>query len=339
MDNQFEWVMTDTLQFEKKSLDSNQFSLLENEVLVKPHYVGICGSDLFLIHGNLKNLRLGHEWVGEVVSKGSVVSGFDVGSLVTGTGHFACGKCDQCLDGKSNLCGYATHFSSDKIGALRSLFKAPQDQIHSLNQELDSSLALIEVFAVGEQAYELIKDSLKAKQKKEILILGAGAIGLAVACALQSYGYDFTIIEKISARVDNARNMGFKTVHLQEAILNQVFKNHFNIIVDCTNDYSGDTGGLKWINYLSQKEYTALIVGKYLKTDLNISAFNSKAAQLIWMRGVSNSVLKKTITKWEADLKSLKKYFISHEFPIEQVQDAFKAADDKLRSLKVIVSL
>lgn len=339
MDNQFEWVMTDTLQFEKQPLAAEQFTLLDHEVLVKPHYVGICGSDLFLIHGNLKNLRLGHEWVGEVVSIGPKVTDFKVGGLVTGTGHFACGKCNYCQDGKSNLCNSSIHFSSDKIGALRSLFKAPEDQILQLTQELDSSLALIEVFAVGEQAYELIKTPLETKKTKEILILGAGAIGLAVACALKSYGYDFTIVEKISARVENAKRMGFKSLHLQEAILNPIYKNHFNILIDCTNDYSGDTGGLKWLNFFSEKEYTGLIVGKYLKTDLNVNTFNSKAAQLIWMRGVANAVLKKTIHKWESKLKSLKTHFISHEYPLEEIQTAFKTADDRPQSLKVIIRI
>ena len=57
-----------------------------DELLVRIHHVGICGSDLhFLKDGRLGNwvvdspLILGHESAGEIIQVGSEVSGFAVG--------------------------------------------------------------------------------------------------------------------------------------------------------------------------------------------------------------------------------------------------------------------
>lgn len=337
MSDQYEYVYTENNRFEKKLLDPSLFILGSSDVLVKPHYVGICGSDLFLIHSKLKNLRLGHEWVGEVIGVGEKVQQFKIGNLVTGTGHFSCGSCDACKNEKSNLCENSVHFSSDKMGALRTSFIAPEGQIHNLNAPLDSSLALIEIFAVGEQAFYLLKDALTAPGQNRILIFGAGPIGLATAAVLKSYGHDFLIIEKISTRLRRAKDLGFVAISPPEALLNADLKNKFEVLIDCSNDYSGDLGAFKWLNYFSKKEYTALIVGKYIGEQALPQGFNSKSAKLIWMRGVANGLLKKTIEKWQREMPKLKHHFISHEFESEQLANAFEISENKTESFKVVI--
>lgn len=339
MPKQFEYIYTENNQFEQKELDPSSLVIGNNDVLVKPHFVGICGSDLFLIHSGLKNLRLGHEWVGEVLDIGKNVTRVKIGSIVTGTGHFSCGECAYCLQEKTNLCDNSLHFSSDKMGALRTSFIAPQDQIFTINSPLDSALALLEIFAVGEQAHHLIKEILIQKLPNNILIFGAGPIGLATAAVFRSYNLDFTIIEKVNSRLKKAKALDFNVLSLQEAFLDTTFKNKFNLLIDCSNDYSGDQGAFRWLNYFSKKEYTALVVGKYVKSQTLSGDFNSKSAKLIWMRGVSSNILKKTIAKWQAELVSMKPYFISHEFNIENLANAFKKAENKIESFKVIIKI
>ncbi len=338
MGRSFEVVYNQAGVFEKQNLPEVE-TLQENQVLVKPHYVGICGSDLFLIQSGLKNLRLGHEWVGEVLATGVKAAHFKVGSLVTGTGHFACGECEYCLDKKTNLCNRSLHFSSDKMGALRSTFTAPAHQIFQLTAAMNSSLALIEIFAVGEQAWHLIQGALQNHKNPKVLVFGAGPIGLATACVLQSYGVDFTLIEKVPSRIENAKKLQFKTVSSAEAMLDPTFKNQFNLLIDCTNDYSGDQGAFRWLNHFSQKEYTALIVGKYVTPQTVAPTFNSKSAQLIWMRGVSSFILETAITRWQDKLNELKPCFVSHEFAIEDVTKAFAAAENKTESMKVLIKI
>ena len=338
MDNvAFELVMTDSGEFKRVLLAPSASELKTNEVLIRPTYVGICGSDLFLIHSKLKNLRLGHEWVGEIIAVGKDVGHLRTGDLVTGTGHFSCGNCESCFTGRSNLCSNILHFSSDKMGALRSYFAAPGEQVFKLDSPIDPSLALLEVLAVGEQAYSLIHNTLESKSSKKLLIFGAGPIGLAVAFVLRSYGHDSRIIEKNEFRIKNARSAGFNVTSLSEAVL--TLKDQFNVLIDCTNDYSGDAGAFKWINYFSEKEYTALIVGKYINSQINLNAFNSKSSTLLWMRGVGHSIMKMTVPKWERKSVSLAPYFITHTYHVSEIEKAFTAAENKSESIKVLVSL
>jgi threonine dehydrogenase-like Zn-dependent dehydrogenase len=340
MSKYFEYVYnSDSTKFNRKDFSENEVSLEANDVLVKPTYVGICGSDLYLMHSKLNNLRLGHEWVGEVTAVGINVTDLSVGSIVTGTGHFACGKCDYCLEQKTNLCTDSVHFSSDKMGALRSFFKAPRHQVFEIKSKMDSALALIEVMAVGEQAYEHLKDQLKNYKNLKVAVFGAGAIGIATATVLKSHGINAIIIEKNRERIAKAKSNNFTICSFDEMILTLQYQNYFNILIDCTNDYSGSSGAFQWLNHFSEKQYTALIVGKYVNYPKLATSYNSKSAHLIWMRGVSSVVFEKTIKLWTDKLQDLKKTFISHEYTHDTIDDAFKMADIKSESLKVIIKM
>ena len=337
MQNEFEIVFNRQSGFQKVDLASLSEDLGKSEILVRPRYVGICGSDLYLLNLPLDNLRLGHEWVGQVVQIGSQVSSFKVGDWVSGTGHFACGKCADCLDEKSNLCSKAVHFSSHQVGALRSSFKAPSDQVFKIETPIHPGHALLEVFAVGEQAYNQLTPFLNSQSK--IIVFGAGPIGLSVCLVLKSYNFEVILIEKQTFRIQKARELGLNAISLQEAILTPELKSKFSVAIDCTNDYSGDNGAFKWLSYFSKKEFVALIVGKYLKPQEIPSQFNSMAAQLIWMRGVANSILKKTISKWEHLLSSYYPLIVTHTFSTYQIDEAFLMAADKANSIKVLIDL
>lgn len=83
------------------------------EVLVKVAYVGLCGSDLELLHGtSLCDVdgraafphRLGHERVGAVEELSPVVTGPRPGEVVTGFTTISCQTCRSCATDHRNLC-------------------------------------------------------------------------------------------------------------------------------------------------------------------------------------------------------------------------------------------
>src|SRR5262245_57957660 len=82
----------------------------QNEVLVRPHYVGLCGTDLDIVRGELDPvyvrypLVLGHEWSGRVLAVGEGVEGLRAGDPVVVEGVLACGMCEYCRAGRTNLC-------------------------------------------------------------------------------------------------------------------------------------------------------------------------------------------------------------------------------------------
>jgi threonine dehydrogenase-like Zn-dependent dehydrogenase len=78
------------------------------DAIVRITSTAICGSDLHLYNGFIPTMKsgdiLGHEFMGEVVEKGSGVSNLNVGDRVVVPFPIACGRCSQCERELYSLC-------------------------------------------------------------------------------------------------------------------------------------------------------------------------------------------------------------------------------------------
>lgn len=79
-----------------------------NQVLVKVHAAGICGSDVHVYHGSNPYAKypvvLGHEGSGEVIAVGEGVTDLKPGASVVFEPITYCGKCYACRCGHHNVC-------------------------------------------------------------------------------------------------------------------------------------------------------------------------------------------------------------------------------------------
>ncbi len=77
------------------------------EVLVRIHAAGVCGTDLHILDGMIKPdpypMTLGHEAAGVVEVRGEGV-GVAPGTRVAIYNKIFCGRCEQCLKGRTNIC-------------------------------------------------------------------------------------------------------------------------------------------------------------------------------------------------------------------------------------------
>lgn len=105
-----------------------------DELLVRIHHVGICGSDLHFLEGRPawqlvvdSPLVLGHESAGEVIQVGSEVSGFAVGDKVALEPGVPCGSCKFCMAGHYNLCKKMSFMAipGERDGAFREYVAHP----------------------------------------------------------------------------------------------------------------------------------------------------------------------------------------------------------------------
>jgi threonine dehydrogenase-like Zn-dependent dehydrogenase len=82
--------------------------LNHRDAIVRITSTAICGSDLHLYNGFIPTMKsgdiLGHEFMGEVVEKGSGVNNLNVGDRVVVPFPIACGHCSQCERELYSLC-------------------------------------------------------------------------------------------------------------------------------------------------------------------------------------------------------------------------------------------
>jgi threonine dehydrogenase-like Zn-dependent dehydrogenase len=141
----------------------------EGEVVIVVDRAGICGSEL---HGistpgfRVPPLIMGHEFVGHT-SDGRRVA---VNPLT------ACGECDLCAVGKTQLCRSRSLLGIHKSGGFAERVVVPAGSIHELPDDLDfDRAALIEPLANAVHAWNLAG----APKGLRVGVLGCGPIGLA----------------------------------------------------------------------------------------------------------------------------------------------------------------
>src|SRR5215470_1465898 len=155
-----------------------------DEVLVRPYHVGLCGTDLDIVRGDLDPvyvrypLVLGHEWSGRLVAVGERVKGLREGDPVVVEGVLACGRCSCCRAGKTNLCQYYDELGFTTAGAAAPAVVAPGHLTHLLAEHVP-----LEVAALVEPAAVVVRGLLEMAiiPGRKVLVVGDGTIGLLAA--------------------------------------------------------------------------------------------------------------------------------------------------------------
>lgn len=306
-------------------------------VKLKVKWVGICGSDLHSMETNfLPELSLGHEWIGEVTEIGEKVSNLSVGEHVSSTVQIKCGYCDPC---KNKIGECANKFSlAVNHGMLKEYAYLPEASLVKIPQPVSQASTLFEILAVAENVFEKTKTYLKPQQ--DVLVMGAGLLGLSVALVFKREGYRVTILETIAPRVKRAESIGVSARFLGEALMDKTMNDSQTFIVDATGDHLGGKGGWKYLDHFGKKNFKAIILAKYLDTmNLRTDRFFQKQASLEWIQGCTEDSLKAAIKNWKDQLPELEKILISHTYTLNDVNDAFDMAKNREHSARVILKL
>lgn len=154
-----------------------------DEVLIRVRMVGICGSDMHIIHGMSPVATyprvIGHEMVGEVAEVGPDVKHLVIGDKVVMEPIEWCGSCYACKSGRKNVCTQLQVYGVHKDGAYQEYIVLPERIVHKVDSRLELHEAvLVEPFTIGAQANW--RGDVRAGDV--VFIMGAGPIGL---CALQ----------------------------------------------------------------------------------------------------------------------------------------------------------
>jgi threonine 3-dehydrogenase len=183
-----------------------------DEMLVKVKAAAICGTDLHIYRWNAwsaKRLKLpmifGHEFAGEVVAVGDQVKRFKPGDRVSGETHIGCETCRMCMTGNIHNCEAMKILGVHVPGCFAEYIAVPE----MCGWHLDPALtyeqgALLEPMGVAMHAIEMAEVG-----GRDVLVLGAGPIGLMAAGICHVWGANQVIVsEPVLERLKIAATMG-----------------------------------------------------------------------------------------------------------------------------------
>jgi len=188
-----------------------------DEVLVKIHMVGYCGSDLNTFRGAnplVKYPRVpGHELAGTIEARGANVPvEWPLGLEVTMSPYTSCGKCSACRQKRFNCCRYNETLGVQREGGLTEFVATPWQKLYRSPKLSLPELALVEPLTIGFHAV----DRGRVMANDTVLVFGCGAIGLgAIAGAAARRA------RVIAVDIDNAKLQLAKKCGAKEAINSQ----------------------------------------------------------------------------------------------------------------------
>jgi threonine 3-dehydrogenase len=170
-----------------------------NDVLIRVHKTGICGTDLHIerwdpwaartIH---PPLVVGHEFVGEIVEVGSNVSDFHAGDLVSGEGHVVCGRCRHCLAGRRNLCANTIGLGVGRDGCFAEYVALPMTNVWHHWPGIDEDVAAI-FDPFGNAVHTALAFPVLGE---DVLVSGAGPIGLMATAVVRHAGARHVVVSE-----------------------------------------------------------------------------------------------------------------------------------------------
>ena len=183
-----------------------------NDVLIRVLMTGICGTDLHIYEWDEwaqstipVPLVIGHEFVGEVAAVGSNVADIRPGDIVSGEGHVVCGRCRNCLAGRRHLCAHTVGVGVNSPGAFAEYIVLPVTNIWKHDAHVD-----LEVASIFDPFGNAVHTALSFPVLGEdVLITGAGPIGIMAAAVVRHAGARHVVITDIKPkRLELAEKIG-----------------------------------------------------------------------------------------------------------------------------------
>jgi 2-desacetyl-2-hydroxyethyl bacteriochlorophyllide A dehydrogenase len=150
-----------------------------DEVLLKVHRIGVCGTDMHAFHGRQPFFTypriVGHELGLEVLQTGSQVVNVKPGDHCALEPYFNTKESQAVRNGKPNCGEHVSVFGVHEDGGMREKIKVKSKYLHSSKKLSFDQLALVETLAIGCHAV----NRAEVRSTDNVLIIGAGPIGLA----------------------------------------------------------------------------------------------------------------------------------------------------------------
>lgn len=187
------------------------------DAVVRVEGCGICRSDWHLWQGDwnwvgvkvVLPLVMGHEFGGVVETVGSEVYNFKPGDRVTVPFHMACGHCEYCYSGHSNLCLAHGVIGSNFNGGYGRLVLVPNAVVNLVR--LPDEVDFLSAAAVGCRymtAYHGVVDQVRVRPGEWVVVFGIGGVGLSAVQIASVLGAQVVAVSTSEKKLGLAKKEG-----------------------------------------------------------------------------------------------------------------------------------
>ena len=310
------------------------------QVLIRIREIGLCGSDLhYYREGRIGDhvVRqphvLGHECCGEVVEVGREAAdpasgGFRPGDRVSIEPGVPCLSCEQCREGRYNLCT-AVRFLGvpHHMGAFREYLAYDPRFVYRLPDSVSFTAgALVEPLAVGYNAAQ----KCGITPGCSVLILGAGAIGMSCLEMARLAGAATLIVsDPLEYKLAIARRIGATHAFNPDRgdLVEQVREATGGRLVDCAIEASGTPQSVLQSILALRKGGRVALVGMGLdRVEVPHTEILRKEAVIAGVYRYRNQY-RPVIELLKTGRLHVEEW-ATHRFPLERLGEAMEAAGD-----------
>ncbi|WCK53222.1 alcohol dehydrogenase catalytic domain-containing protein [Aneurinibacillus sp. Ricciae_BoGa-3] len=313
----------------------------EGEALIRIAYAGICGTDMMIYFGKHPRARaplaMGHEFSG-VIEEIRGASSFAPGDRVVIEPTLSCGECEACAAGQFHVCKTLRLIGIDQSGGFAEYAAVPLHRLHRIPDKLsDIHAAVTEPVAVA--VHTVRRSNLKLGDN--VVILGAGPIGLLTALVARQGGAHQIIISDISPyRLEKAKQLGFTVLDAKHAsVTDEVASLTGGVGADIVFEVAGNQITAKQMIETVKIQGQIVVVSVFKQAPtIDLAAMHFREISLTTTRCYSNDDFKKAIVLMRDGTIDVSP-IISHLLPLEQIHEGFHLMEDSNASLKVLFQL
>ena len=266
------------------------------EIAIRILRVGLCGTDYHIFSGRHPFLTyprvMGHELSGEVAALGEGTS-LELGQIVTINPYLACGACIACRKGKPNACVSINVLGVHSDGGMCDTLVVPESAAIDASGLTPDQAAMVEFLAVGAHAVS----RAPAQGVENMLVVGAGPIGLATALFGRLDGYRVTLVDRREQRLAFAQErLGIAGVladdQLEVELSRRTAGEMFDLVVDATGSLPAMRRSLDFVAHGGSLLFVGVAPGDVSFAD---PEFHKREATIIASRNALTSDFERVI--------------------------------------------
>jgi len=310
------------------------------QVEIAPAYVGICGTDLHIFHGDMDArvaapAVLGHEMAGRIVRVGEGVENWAPGDAVTVMPLRWDDTCPACRAGHQHICQHLDFIGIDSPGAMQQRWTVPATTLVRLPGSLPlDHAALVEPTAVA--VHDVGRAQVRAGEKA--VVVGGGPVGILIALVARAAGAEVRVVELSPHRRRLAEKLGLTAWDPAADDLPELVRQWTGDAgADVAFEVSGAQGGVDTaVDVLGVRGRLCLVAIHPRPREVNLHRFFWRELTLVGARLYDRTDFEKAVTL-VADGTVPAQQLISKVVPLAQAPDAFEALEGGGDVMKILV--